>query len=1364
MGPVRQFRGALLPWEKQLIDALHLTEAEYSWYANEVANYKPPRDAAYDAIPDVVCAPLAIPIAVAVVGAGVSYAAQALAPKPKLPKASDPAQTAAQEAGPNVTGGSVNAENRFRNIDGFTSVQPLARLGETMPLVFANRQTFSGTAYGGVRVETKLIWSQLLSMGNSQELLALFLAGNGTLLTRPDFEGIAIGDSLLRGYQTSKLALYFQSGAPGEGRITEVDKIIGDLKSRSLDVFQTEYSSVGMQSLFSGIRIPTTMTQFGSSEPMRNAQAWRLPYKQVRVTYPTLAISAYTQQGYSEAVSAFEKAQAAADRATEERKKVTYSYGCRTGILKVGSQTVSSGYGYRDVYANIGEVIEFLIFSGNTSNVFRELDTNDIDTKDNNYRQSCDDTIIVGESYLIGGAEAKCTGSNLDSDLWDINKAKVYYFEVVLPGTVRIVSADISIPTPWDSYRDAIQGRTNPSYGLTITRLTSAHITTTRKLDQIEIGLKSQVWKRFTGIANFSSIPEGGVIDKIEQAGGTFQVGSYSDYGLRYSFFRLEIRAKGAKDWFNLIPGPGSIFCVKGRTPIDQFNFIRIAFSQTDVQYEVRCRPVAGGAYLQAQWPLSHFPCILDARTGGIKSFSTSSSQYGTFTVSYKGFNNEEITEITATNEVMFSSGKPTSGAVQSLVQQGIISTQDISGVYNASTNNGNGSGLTVSVSSQLQTDFRSEEDIQYKYDDNSEYTLPANIKAFVIKGMQNRWLHEYIMGYAPPQSIGASQLSRDVTFTDVQNRRDGSGVPYTVTVRLTLTPVAVDAFWVSAGYNNSQFAWRNLANTPFEVTVVRWTGVQLPSGPYVVNKPSNAPTPFYNGENQVQSSIDVVAAGRDIWYSTVTVASAGQNYNIGDYVNLVNTPIVLYNLRVKEIQQGDISKIADRWDAIADVYNYDEQEGSHERGPEHQIVYINEQRKNYKLTSAGVKEFAPQYDNMALLGLQLRSGKEWSSFNNLTYYAKQGRNVVRMVDPASGDTSGYTTSTLVKGPSHLFPEILRELLRSDTTGASKLVPESMIDWPGFQEACKVCIANKWFWDGVISSPVNIREWAHENSAYFFLDFLILGGKISLQPTFPVDPTQGLRGYELAGAYQRIPKISALFTDGNIIENSLQVSWYPAEQRLAPQVLVTVRDEVENGFSETRNILVRLATSLDANAASAPVEAVDFTGFCTSAKHAIEFAKLLINTRRFTTHTVTFKTFPNGLQLAPGAYFKLSSQARHTDRFQNGYVLADGTVVSSSEINASNLVYWWRPGMTEVMSGTMAVDLNTGKVTDNKFAEAVFTVYTVDNFARAYKAELISYDEEGMVEITGTQMLQKDTGAFWYLDLDDAQFEVQTEQ
>ena len=1319
----RQIRSAILPWEKQLIDTLGLTIEEYNWYANEVANHRPKRDAAYDHIPHVQCTGFETFLVTTIVGAALSAASAAMAPKPKLPKQSDPGRN---QSGADLTGPSVNAENRFTNVDGFTSVQPLARLGEVMPLVFANRQEFYGKYYGGVRVETKLVWSQLLSQGDGQELLALFLASAGQLAaaSTPEFKGFAIGDSLLRGYQENKFAVYFQRGQPGEGRITTADKIAGGLGARVQDVFQAQLGSTEeLKPLFSGVRIPTTMTQFGTSEPLRNGQHWRLPFKRVRVAYPHSSLFVKDPEQWG-------KEQTSADKADSERGKTESHYGCRTGIMKVNNETLAQGTKNIFVYPN--DTIEFHMYEGNTINLFGSFGVQDIAAKDDNYRQSCDDVLIIGETYLIGGAEVTCTGSDPATALWDTSTRKKYYFKVLAEGNVRLVSEQIVIPHP-DFRGQNLTSYSNPADGPTISKLALANITTTRKLNQVEIGIKSQVWKRFTGIANFAAIPDEGTLEALEAGGNSYNVGTYSDYGLRYSIFRLQIRKKGDDSWISLDPASGSPFCVKGRTPIDQFNFIRVRLPNPNFQYEIRLRPISGGGYLTYGRVAGNPICVLDARSGG-PVHHTVDTTLGPVTVYYKGYK-EKIEEQAATNNVMYYGGKPTQGAVESL---GAVEYSTIGyiapGVYNTTTG-GSGSGLRVSSASRS--------------------TATEEPKGTVIIGFGTRWLHTDVLG--APYPTGAGQpFTQKTTFTHL-----ASGA--TIDILMTLTSQVLNITGFNAGYIDTGgvgYMWTNANAAGSFVTIVGYSA-NLVAGTYVLNKPSNSATPI-NGT--VQAQVSVVVEGSTIWIADVIVQDSGSNYKIGDNIQVVGTASLLPPMRVAALRSTAQQRVAEPFDAVTDVYYYDQQEGSHQNGPEHQVVYINEQRVNYRKGLYGPEEFAPQYDRMAMIGLQLRSGKEWSDFSNLTYYAKQGRETVRMIDPVAGTTTGYSPTSGIIGPTHLFPEILRALLRSPLVGANKLIPESMIDWPGFQEACKVCIANQWFWDGVLASPVNIREWAYENAAYFFLDFLILGGKLSLQPTFPVNAAQGFpTGYTLSGAYDRLPTISALFTDGNIIEDSLEVSWYPAEQRLAPQVLITLRDEVEDGFAETRNILVRLAESQQTDSESAPVEAVDFTGFCTSANHAVNFAKLLIQTRRYVTHTVTFKTFPEGLALAPGAYFKLASQARHVDQFQNGYVLDDGRVVTSSELTGSNTVYWWRSGKLEVEQGTMTIDGN-GYVTDNKFAGAVFTVYADAQSARVYKAELISYDEEGMVEITGSHVPQEPSGKITYLNLDDNLFEVQNEQ
>jgi len=1366
----RQIRGAILPWEKQLIDTLGLTIEEYNWYANAVANYRPERDPAYDVVPEVQCTGFETFLVTTIVGAALSVASSAMAPKPKLPRQTDPAQQQQQEQrGADVSGASVSGSNRFTNVDGFTSVQQLARLGESMQLVFANRRN----NYGGVRVETKLLWSQLLSQGDGQELLAIFLANGGELASQPDFDGMGIGDSLLRGYQASKLAIYFRNG-DSTNRIGINNRIVPSgvdaadfLQPRNTsDVFLAELkTNNNPQPIFSGVRIPSTMSIFGISEPLRNGQHWQLPFKRVRVINPPEVVFQFNFELYAKDQEEYNKKVATVQEAARERRKTLSFYAPRTGLIAARNPAGTllaqpANQQWLDLDIAIGDTIEFDVYVGNSPNLFGDIGNQDIAAKEDSIREAIDDVIIVGETYLVAGVEAVCVGESTNN-LWNISGSKKKFtFKATQAGKTRLVSEGIVINEPVNNIGGPNQflSQINPSSGPTVCKLAIAHFTTTRKLNQVEIGIKSQVFKRFNGIANFASIPSDLVLNRIESGGNNFNVGTYSEYGLRYSFFRVEVKEKGATEWYNLNRQAGAPFCVKGRTPVSQFNFIRLAFPDLDKQYEIRFRPIAGGAYLAYNHPLGNPVCVLDARTGSPQEYPVS-TPIGVFILTFKGYS-ETINNIDATNDVLFLRGKPPGGNPQKITPSEFDSSVEISdqildqqldggnGAYVKipkvfSTSGGTGTGLTVNVLA-LQRSI-------------------ATPVGDVVIGLQTRWLHQGIMGAGTPQFDG-EEFTSTVRFTR------GS---YFVDVRFTLKARKItDYGYFGTGYgvspqNNEGWPypllWQNLNTFPSKVTVINFDGfdIDVNDNPYVssgangiykVIMPPGFPTP---NNNKVEAEINITYASTNLVYKgTISIKDAGSNYKAGDIVEIVglaNAPRLALGAVTAP---GFGANILEPFDAIADVYMNDGQEGSHQNGPEHAIVYINEQRENIKLDSAkNPIKYAPEYKDMTLLGLQLRSGKEWSSFNNFTYYAKQGCKVRKIVNAATGNAYDVT-STAVEAASNLYPEILYHLVAT-----SSLIPTTMIDWDGFAEGCKVCLANNFYWDGVLSAPVNIRDWGHENAQYFFLDFMVLGGKLSLQPTFPVVKGSGLSGYTLAGAYNRKPVISALFTDGNIIEDSLSVNWYPAEQRKAPQILVTLRDEVENGFAETRNILVsRVGTD------NPQVEAIDFTGFCTSADHAIQFAKLLINIRFHVTHVIAFKTLPSGLALQPGQYFRVSSQARHVERFQNGYVLEDGTVVSSSPMAAGTYtVYFWRSGMMQVEERSMVIGA-TGKTTP-EFANSVFTEYNDTTSNRLYKAEQIAYDEEGMGEITGSHVpLMPDDGRITYLNMDDALFTIQNEQ
>ena len=1264
------------------MDSLGMSPEEYAWYTSEIANIRPERSAAYNHIPHVVCDPLTVSIVGTVVSTGLSFAAQALAPKPKIPRQDDPAGTPQ-----NLEGENISNNRKFANVDGFTSVQNVARLGEVAPLVFAKREQIGGKWYGGVRAETKLLWSQLLSQGDGQELVALF-ALNVNQMAKPDFEGLAIGDTLLKNYQEPKLCIFYRSGEVLQ-RLNSSTRIGGTLAPRSpSDIIVAEYANEGVQALFSSTRTPSGSTEFGTYQPVRNGQDWRLPFKRVKVRWDTRNPTAQQYEAFG--------------LAEAERFKIQSYYGTFCGINKIDVTEV--GGVYRNYFELDGNEIEYTIYADTSEPPRGPQGVADIINKRKTIGEQADAAFTIGETYSIGSAKGVCISASTTAP-YDGTFSKSYRFKITSRGTVMLLGLGsinhyASFAGPYGAFT------TDP----TISKIAFANIVTTRAVNQVEIGIKSTVYKKFNGIVNFAGIPAESIADAIEAGGGTVTYSTYSDYGIRYSFFYIEYRKSGSDLWQKVYDKP---FGIKGTAPVAQFNFVRLAFYQGSDMYEVRFVPLSGGEYI-----LKHREArILDASSGNLQTFR---SPNGNVSISYAGTPEVTIDWEEATNSVMFYGDRlaiPASTAAVTSIQPNSLATSSppAEGVY--TTSGGGGSGLTVRV--------------------RHEELFGALSATTVTTGWRQRWLHQGVQGLPLPTSAGQTA---GTVLTLYSNRGNNIIVPielYSVAVN---DPV-YNADMITAGYGNYAYGWISELQVNETTRVDGFNGDVNDGEEFFIDIPSGW-----------SASVTRVGVRLNTAVTTITkldIVNPGSNYTYRSTFTINGTSlpaIMILGLESRAAQSANTAKVS-IWDAVSDVYLFGEEEGSHENGPEHQIVYVNEQRKN---------STTPIYNSLALAGMQLRSGKDWSSFSNFSYYAKSGRVIPLMVD-SSGNSVNSPTDLSVTGASHLFPEILRNLLRSTVYGSGALVPEAMIDWDGFRAAAKACQANGWFFDGVISSQTNVREWAYQHAPYFMLDFVIKGGKISLAPTYPIDPSSS-SGYGID--YARQPKISALFTDGNIIEDSLQVNWYSTEQRLAPQVVVTYRQEIENGFAETRSVLVRLLTSNE----TAPTEAVDFTGFCTNIEHAKTYAKLLIQVRANTTHTVQFKTLPEAVSLEPGAYFKLSSTARHVASFQNGHVLNDGKVVTTTSLDSQTAtVYWWRSGMAAVESASMTVD-SSGIATDPKFRGAVFTVYDpADQYPRVYKVESIAYDEDGLLDIGASHVGTNANGAISYLDLDDNKFVIEVQ-
>ena len=266
--------------------------------------------------------------------------------------------------------------------------------------------------------------------------------------------------------------------------------------------------------------------------------------------------------------------------------------------------------------------------------------------------------------------------------------------------------------------------------------------------------------------------------------------------------------------------------------------------------------------------------------------------------------------------------------------------------------------------------------------------------------------------------------------------------------------------------------------------------------------------------------------------------------------------------------------------------------------------------------------------------------------------------------------------------------------------------------------------ANRLYWDDVIAEPINLRSWLAEQAAGVLCFVGLKNGKLSLEPALPYDSNHQIDASTPV-------KISAMFTGGNIIEDSMEITWLELEQRKMFRSAIIYRESQLNEFPEEKTLIAHYSGGQDL-----PLEQFD-APFITSDEHAKKAARYFLALRKYLTHTITFKTLPWGLDLEAGKFIRVATELSPYRPDNNGIVTADGTVVSVSALaDGSHSVYYWqrRTGTTQntVQNGTLQI-LN-GKA-QNLF-DSVFSVKGGSHAAeQIYQIEALDVDQDGIVTI-----------------------------
>ncbi len=383
---------------------------------------------------------------------------------------------------------------------------------------------------------------------------------------------------------------------------------------------------------------------------------------------------------------------------------------------------------------------------------------------------------------------------------------------------------------------------------------------------------------------------------------------------------------------------------------------------------------------------------------------------------------------------------------------------------------------------------------------------------------------------------------------------------------------------------------------------------------------------------------------------------------------------------------------MVDAWARLAEGFLYNEVTASTSQ-PESAIVYINTITENISNGSV----FAPEYDDIAIVGMNIRSSKEISTLNQFSVYVNQG----------------------INGTSN-FPEVLYDLLTNDRYGTGKVMSPAQIDQASFNAATTWAYNRRYFFDGAVSEKINLRSWGAAVAQNFLLDLLMRNGKFALQPVANFDGPETFTG---------------LFTSGNVLEGSFGMSYVDEQDRIPPRITVVWREERETSTTNSKGLfpVVREVTVREKNTpADAPLEKIDISDYCTSQQHAIDVGKWNCRTRRLTTHTVTFKTTPTEAALDLGAVFKLGMETVTYNQPANGAVSDTGEVTSWPPLaDGSYPVLLWDGASSSLQEVTLTI--SNGK--SSNYLSSVFCIRGTVSNTQSYKTMMLSFDEDGNIEV-----------------------------
>lgn len=657
---VRPFNPPLLPFEIALIETLGCTEQEYREFIRHAELRARVRPAEYDNIPDIENdAGLIVGIVSLVIGLASTAVSILLAPKaPSLDISNQRIRTRqlSDQIGP----------TRFNQTTSFDNVSALAEYGQPIPIAFGKRDIGADDeATGGLIIAPSLVWSRLFANGSFQSYEGIYVAGQFGLPT-PQIGGIRVGTTALSTVDKTEYALFWSSqkgtnrpttliaGTQGPGATGTLGRQIF-----TAPVGPNQQFSQGFSQTYN----PQSQTVFGAYSPIENGTAFRFNWEIISAP-ETGTIGADNSEQRAEIkarrrkiagkkadVLSITNNQSAATVAAVGQPGVGRQYSRRMGIVRINNTEYANR---TNVNVSVGSTAVFQIRLQNWESFVAadfantEVNLSDLESSADAWRQRADDLLTIGSRWIIG------------STIWVVKdrdpQPSAQFINITLQCTEIQNSSEIGA-CGTRAINEALAGYDGPGSGpsgqefdpttnigtgfFPLCKYSEATIRPVRRdAAAIEIGIRSQVWNRASGLTNFTAIPTPAKLFRLDRKNISLTTPRLDRYFARSSFFTILVRpvqsfGQAERPWVK-IP---QLFCVTGSAPVDQFNLIRIQ-PRTSGYYEYRFIPVTGaeaGSDAQINQSVIQLDAEDDPINGDLNFGKDYTTGYGTFRVSTRG-------------------------------------------------------------------------------------------------------------------------------------------------------------------------------------------------------------------------------------------------------------------------------------------------------------------------------------------------------------------------------------------------------------------------------------------------------------------------------------------------------------------------------------------------------------------------------------------------------------------------------------------------------------------------------------------------------------------------------------------------------